>query len=186
MRLALLKTEKLRSKDSNTEPTLWSFPAADGAEASDSVSRAVFALTSGRDGTGERLLLFREANHPRGVLLIPPDICNQISEAGGRRWAGLEGEQPSPEGQVDSGWEESRHTVVKAGWCGGPARALGVGEASASRARGNWGRRYPPRHGSTSRRSLAQSPSVSKAGAARHPRSNTNEEKNYKNDSSRS
>lgn len=68
MRLASFTTEELRSRDSNTEPTLQSFPAAGSARAwtprpSGSVSRAVFAFRSGRDRTEERLLLFRETNH---------------------------------------------------------------------------------------------------------------------------
>lgn len=58
------------------------------------------------EGTGQRRgCSFLERQITHGALSIPHNICNHIAKAGGKCWDSLEGEQLSPGGQVDSGWE---------------------------------------------------------------------------------
>lgn len=66
--------------------------------------------------------------------MIPPNISDQIAKAGGKCWHSFEGEQLSPEGQVDSGWESITSSQV--GWCTGPAPGLGLGEALSQQSQG--------------------------------------------------
>lgn len=59
------------------------------------------------EGRGQRRgCSFLEWQITHGTLLIPPSIGHQIAKAGRKCSDGLEEEHRSPEGQVDSGWEE--------------------------------------------------------------------------------
>ena len=87
-------------------------------------------------GTSERLPLCREANHPWGSV----DIRNPISQAAGKHWGSLKGEQLSPgECVAPTGggfllWSYS--TAFQVGYCNGPALGLAGVAALSQQSRG--------------------------------------------------